>query len=348
MLKKVSLALIAITFVFAVNTLAVEKFPMLWMNGQAPDFTLQNPDGKKISLSDFKDRKAVVIFFWHSENAGCITQLKALQKLINDKKLGKDVQVLTVTFGKEVKQRDDSVAKFKENGLDFPILFEKREDLSATNVEYQVTWLPAIYLITKDGDIASPMITSVTDKSGGKTFEQRLRDAIRNKNTNACEFMPEKNYDNKDYKKLYDYIGKPAPDFIGTDDKGKKQAPGYFKGFRNLIILFWSPGCPHCRRELPQVMNYYKRYADKQDTEVITVLLDNADKSKSAAKDFFNMYGIKFPIIGNENNKITDAYNVNSVPTAFFVDKKGIVRDVFIGEMSLAGDMFKCAVNKLK
>jgi len=349
MFRKIITAVFALTIMLAVSAGAAEKFPMLWLNNAAPDFTLQDQNGKKVTLSSFKDKSAVVVIFWHPENAGSVTQLKELKKLLDEKKLAKDVKVLAITFGKEVKQRDAAVKKAEDAGLGFTILFEKREDATATNVDYQIAWIPAIYVISKKGELSSPMLTNVTDKSGGKTFEQTLRDAVRGKDVNACSFLPQHREEEKDYKKLYDMIGKPAPDFIDTDDKGKKQAPGYFRGFKNLVVVFWSPGCPHCRRELPQVSSYYKRFSDKQDVEILSVMLGGKDeKSRAAAKEFFKMYGIKFPILFNEDGKIDQAYNVNSVPIAFFIDKKGIVREVFIGEVSLAGDMFRCAAAKLK
>lgn len=41
---------------------------------QAPDFTLQDKDGKEISLSDFRGRKVVLYFYSKDNTAGCTRQ----------------------------------------------------------------------------------------------------------------------------------------------------------------------------------------------------------------------------------------------------------------------------------
>ncbi len=46
----------------------------------APDFTLPNQDGQPVSLKDFKDQKAVVLYFYPKDNTpGCTTEACAFR-----------------------------------------------------------------------------------------------------------------------------------------------------------------------------------------------------------------------------------------------------------------------------
>lgn len=47
---------------------------MLEAGTMAPDFTLQDQDGKKVSLSDFRGRKVVLYFYSKDNTAGCNKQ----------------------------------------------------------------------------------------------------------------------------------------------------------------------------------------------------------------------------------------------------------------------------------
>lgn len=47
---------------------------MLTIGSQAPDFTLQDKDGKTVSLSDFRGKKVVLYFYPKDNTPGCTRQ----------------------------------------------------------------------------------------------------------------------------------------------------------------------------------------------------------------------------------------------------------------------------------
>lgn len=349
------LATIAAAITIAAAAAAAETAPQLWLNTNAPPISLPDQNGKKISLSGFKGKNTVLLAFWHPDNPFSVTQLQELQKILKaDKKLSA-IKVLAVTSGKEVAQRDAAKKKFADSKLDFTILFENRADTTAVPVQYQVAMVPAFIAVNKKGQIATPATSLVTENFGGKKYAALLADIDSGKMANGCMFVPSKdkkddhsNHKHSKDKSPYDLIGKPVPGFVLADTKGVKQAPGYSKGYKNLIIVFWAPTCPHCRRELPQISAYYNKFASKQSVDVIAVALSDEAKMKDAARDFFKQFSIKYPLVFNEGDKIAPAFNVASVPTAIIVDKKGIVRDVYIGEASMIADVLSCQMDKMK
>ncbi len=91
-----------------------------------------------------------------------------------------------------------------------------------------------------------------------------------------------------------------------------------------------------------------KKWGGKQNVQVIAVCLGGDDKAKTAAKEFFKQFDMKFPLVMDEGGKIDPLYNINSVPVAFVIDKKGIIREIFLGELSMPADIINCAFDRVK
>ena len=115
----------------------------------APDFTLQTPDGKELSLKDFRG-KYVVLDFWASWCPDCrkdAHEVKALwEKYGSDK-----VAFVGVSFDTEKEKWAEYV---KENGLGWdhvsPLAKWKETQVSQ---DYKVNWIPSMYLIDPDGKV---------------------------------------------------------------------------------------------------------------------------------------------------------------------------------------------------
>src|SRR3954454_13882419 len=54
---------------------------MIAVGDQAPDFTLRDQDGEKVSLSDYKGRKVLLIFYSSDFSPGCGDQLSIYQEV---------------------------------------------------------------------------------------------------------------------------------------------------------------------------------------------------------------------------------------------------------------------------
>ncbi|HUF51845.1 MAG TPA: thioredoxin-dependent thiol peroxidase [Longimicrobiales bacterium] len=99
---------------------------MLNENDAAPDFTLPDHDGNRVSLSDFRGRRVILYFYPKDDTPGCTTQACAVRD--NTKEFAaRNVVVLGVS--------PDTVAshrKFRDKfQLTFPLLADTSHDVAA-------------------------------------------------------------------------------------------------------------------------------------------------------------------------------------------------------------------------
>ena len=124
----------------------------------APEFQLNDLDGKAVKLSDFRG-KTVVLVFWASWCPDCRAEVPDL-KYMQTKADPRKVAFVAVSFDRTKEAWETYV---KENGMTGVQLFETapRKE-SEVNAAYHVKWIPSLYLIDEQGKVA--LGTVVLDK----------------------------------------------------------------------------------------------------------------------------------------------------------------------------------------
>jgi peroxiredoxin len=123
-------------------------------------------------------------------------------------------------------------------------------------------------------------------------------------------------------------VGSEAPDFTLQDLNGKQIKLSSMRG-RPVMINFWATWCPPCRAEIPTLVKTYADTHSPGDPYEIVGVATQSDQQTIQA--FAKEFGINFPILPDVENRVTDLYHVLPIPTSFFVDKDGIIRDIQVG-----------------
>lgn len=110
----------------------------------APDFELNDPQGKTNRLSDHKG-KVVLIDFWATWCAPCRRELPLIQR-IYDRYKDEGLVVLAISVDR---QRGIVSSYMWENGYTFPVLLAD----SQVRLTYKVRGIPALYLIDRQGSV---------------------------------------------------------------------------------------------------------------------------------------------------------------------------------------------------
>ncbi len=121
-----------------------------------------------------------------------------------------------------------------------------------------------------------------------------------------------------------DDIGLRAPEIaLPSADGGMVYLSAYLG--RPVLVEFWLSTCPGCRASTPGLEEYRSRYADQGLVVMLVVL----DRSLSAAVTYLEQYGFHNFVLAWESDASKPtmvAYGVSVTPTAFLVDRTGVIR----------------------
>ena len=120
-----------------------------------------------------------------------------------------------------------------------------------------------------------------------------------------------------------------APDFTLTTLDGDTVRLSDLRG-RPVLINFWASWCGPCRAEMPHLEAAYEAHSD---AGLIVLGVDQLESPPLVAR-FVEEFGLTFPIPLDRDGKVSAAYQARALPTSFFVDADGIIRDAFTGPMT--------------
>lgn len=123
-------------------------------------------------------------------------------------------------------------------------------------------------------------------------------------------------------------IGKPAPDFVLKDTKGKSWRLSELKG-KVVFVNFWATWCPPCRSEMPSMQELVQTLPAK-DFQMLAIL---SNDQAEVAERFAAGIGFSAPILLDPENLAARAYGITGVPETYIVDRQGILREAVIGPL---------------
>jgi cytochrome c biogenesis protein CcmG, thiol:disulfide interchange protein DsbE len=133
-------------------------------------------------------------------------------------------------------------------------------------------------------------------------------------------------------------VGEPAPEFSLEGLSGGPLALGDLRG-RPVIVNFWASWCPPCRGELPDLDEVARQHGDAG----LTVVAINLDEEHVEVQRFAAALDLTLVIGLDRGGRVSALYNVVALPTSFFVDRQGVVRDLNIGALTAGGLQSKVA-----
>lgn len=128
---------------------AIPKLNEVKERPAAPNFTLPNPDGRKVSLQDFRG-KVVFLNFWATWCESCRDEMPSMQRLYGEFK-SKGLEIVAVNVKEK---RQDALAFARRFKLTYPILMDTEGEVGLL---YGAFGLPATYLIDRNGVVLARM-----------------------------------------------------------------------------------------------------------------------------------------------------------------------------------------------
>ncbi len=126
----------------------------------------------------------------------------------------------------------------------------------------------------------------------------------------------------------------PAPNFTLKAMTGKNLKLSEMAG--NVVLInFWASWCGPCREEMPLLNDLHNKY----EPLGFTVLGVNVEEDPQNARGFLKNFPVDFPVVLDNQNRVSKQYNVIAMPTTVVVDRDGNVRYLHKGYK--AGDEAK-------
>jgi len=113
----------------------------------------------------------------------------------------------------------------------------------------------------------------------------------------------------------------PAPDIQFTTRGGQL---GRLSDYRGKVVLlsFWAHWCAPCLVELPSFKVLSEKYSDK-GLVILPINLDDKGTAESQIDNLWNAEKFPFPTFYDYSKSSVKAFNVESLPANFVIDRQG-------------------------
>ena len=133
-----------------------------------------------------------------------------------------------------------------------------------------------------------------------------------------------------------------APDFTLKTLDGQEITLSQLKG-KVVLLDFWATWCGPCRESIPHLIQLYKTYREN-GFEMIGMSLDKGDTD--VVRNFAKSLDIPYPIVIAPEEVVRN-YRVTSIPTTFFIDKEGKIRERITGFNSTISQQMTAKITDL-
>ena len=99
-----------------------------------------------------------------------------------------------------------------------------------------------------------------------------------------------------------------------------------------VVVNFWATWCQPCREELPSL----ERLRDAMRGRRFEVLTVNVAEGEPRVKGFLAEVPLRLPVLLDRDGDTQRAWKVRGLPATFLLDREGVIRYWYLGELDWA------------
>ncbi len=131
----------------------------LGVGDAAPNFTLTTPEGKQVSLGQFRG-KPVMLNFWYSTCPGCLVEIPGMQRFYSAQQAaGKGFVILGVNSVDDAQTAQQFAQQY---GLTYSLALDNNQRVATL---YNLTATPTSYFIDRHGIIRAVVVGPVDEST---------------------------------------------------------------------------------------------------------------------------------------------------------------------------------------
>ena len=134
----------------------------------------------------------------------------------------------------------------------------------------------------------------------------------------------------------------PATNFTLKDEDGNNIRLSEYRG-QVVLINFWASWCGPCRQEFPLLDDLHQKYQPMG----FTVFGVNVEQDRKLADKVLREIPVNFPILFDDTNEVSKAYDVDAMPSTVLVDRNGEIRYMHRGYKPGYEDMYEKQIRSL-
>ncbi len=122
-----------------------------------------------------------------------------------------------------------------------------------------------------------------------------------------------------------------APSLTLMSLDGKEHSLEEYRG-QVVLVNLWATWCPPCKAEMPTLDAYYKEHLDEG---LMLIAINDGDKMEDVVT-FVDNYNLSFQVwLDIEHKASINAFKTQNLPSSYVIDRDGIVRLSWVGEIEM-------------
>jgi len=121
----------------------------------------------------------------------------------------------------------------------------------------------------------------------------------------------------------------PAPELNLVTMQGDAVSLADYRG-QVVLLNLWATWCPPCKKELPVLEAYYKTHKD----EGFVIIGVEDGQPVEEVEAYIKTTDVSYPIWIDHEYATEVAFSAFNLPSSFVIDREGIVRLSWVGEIS--------------
>jgi cytochrome c biogenesis protein CcmG, thiol:disulfide interchange protein DsbE len=121
----------------------------------------------------------------------------------------------------------------------------------------------------------------------------------------------------------------PAPELTLETIHGETES---LADYHESVVLVnnWATWCPPCKAEMPVLDQYYQDHAG----EGFMIIAVEAGDARETVLQFVNDYQLSFQVWLDPSTASLKAFGNSNLPTSYVIDRKGMVRYAWTGQVT--------------